>query len=97
MDWKFDQAPDVACITCRAVMAGYPILVVTHYEDDHSWSFMDGTPIDMTATLMVAMSEVAVRHPDIDEISSLPPGWSATRVVVGGPWSKQQDNWDADL
>jgi hypothetical protein len=36
MDWKFDQAPNVVCITCQSVIAGNPVLVVTHYEEDHS-------------------------------------------------------------
>jgi hypothetical protein len=34
-DCPFDQAPNVAAITSRQVMKlGYPILFVTHYEDD---------------------------------------------------------------
>jgi hypothetical protein len=92
MSWKFDQAPNVACVTCRSVIEGHPVLVVTHYEDDHSWSFMDGTPVDMETAMMVAMSEVVARHPDLQEIAALPPGWSATRIAVGEPWSKKHDD-----
>jgi hypothetical protein len=96
MVWNFDQAPNVACMTCRSVIAGHPVLIATHYEDDHSWGFMDGTPTDMAAALVVAMSEVIDRHPDLDEIASLPPGWSATRAAVGEPWLKQQDDWGSE-
>jgi hypothetical protein len=97
MTWKFDQAPNVACITCRSVLAGQPVLVATHYEDDHSWGFMDGALTDMTTALVVAMSEVLDRHPDLDEIADIPPGWSATRVAVGEPWSKQRDDWGSEV
>ena len=90
MTWKFDQAPNVACITCGSVMAGHPVLVATHYEDDHSWGFLDGMPPDMAKALVVAMSSVVGRHPDLDEITDLPPGWSATRTAVGEFWVRQR-------
>jgi hypothetical protein len=31
MIWKFDETPNVACITCQSVMDGHPILVAAHY------------------------------------------------------------------
>ena len=96
MTWKFDQAPNVACIACRSVFEGHPLLVVTHYEDDHSWAFMDGEPFEGATALVVAMSEVVDRHPDLDEIAGLPPGWSATRAAVGQPWSKHKDDWGSE-
>lgn len=95
MSWKFDQAPTVACITCQSVIDGHPVLIVTHYEDDGSWAFMNEAPTDMAMALVVAMSEVIERHPYLEEIASLPPGWSATRVASGQPWTKYQDGWDA--
>jgi hypothetical protein len=34
-DWPFDQEPNVAAISTRQVIElDYPILLVTHYEDD---------------------------------------------------------------
>jgi hypothetical protein len=93
MTWKFDQAPNIACITCRSVVEGNSVLVATHYEDDHSWAFLDGQTFDPADALIVAMSEVLDLHPDLDEIANLPPGWSATRVGIGEPWSKRQEDW----
>lgn len=93
MGWKFDQAPNAACITSRSVIAGHPVLVATRYEDDNSWAFMDGLSFDTATALVVAMSEVLDRYPDLEEIADLPPGWSATRVTVNAPWSKQKDDW----
>ncbi len=74
-------------------MNGQPVLVVTHYEEDHSWAFLDGRPFDPSAALVVSMSEVVDRHPELVEIASLPPGWSAQRSAVGLPWAKEQDKW----
>lgn len=93
MDWKFDQAPNVACITVRSVIDGAPVLLVTHYEDDHSWAFMDGEAHDTMDALVVAMAEVLNVHPELQEIADLPPGWSASRGAVGEPWSTSLDDW----
>jgi hypothetical protein len=91
MTWLFDQAPNVACIAHRSVMIGKPVLVVTHYEDDHSWAFLDGGQFDPADAMVVAMSEVVDRHPDLVEIANLPPGWSASRASVSQPWETQED------
>jgi hypothetical protein len=96
MTWKFDQAPNVACITCRSVIEGQPVLVVTHYEVDHSWAFLDGEPVDRSEALIVAMSEVVARHSDLAEIAVLPPGWSASRATIGDVWLKTQDDWTVE-
>ncbi|WP_312796030.1 hypothetical protein [Tianweitania sp.] len=89
--WTFDQPRNVACITCRPVLDGQPVLVVTHYKDDHSWAFLNGSEPDNATALLVAMSTVVDRHPDLHDISDLPPGWSAKRDAAGQPWSMRQD------
>ena len=96
MTWMFDQAPNVACITSRSVVAGAPVLVATHYEDDHSWAFFDGQAFDPEQAIVVAMSEVLDAHPELQEIAGLPPGWTANRTAVGEPWSQQQDHFEQD-
>ena len=93
MTWPFDQAPNVACIATRAVMDGAPVLVVTHYDDDHSWAFTDGSANDLAQAMVVAMSHVLDRHPELEDIASLPPGWSARRTTVGQPWSIERSDW----
>ena len=67
--------------------------MVTHYEDDHSWAFIDGKPFDPTAALLVSMSEVVDRHPELVELASLPPGWSVHRSGVGLSWCQERDVW----
>ena len=85
MSWPFDQAPNVACITCRSVIDGAPVLLVTHYEDDHSWAFLDGNVFDEGAAMVVAMKTVVERDPALAEIADLPPGWTATALVSAPP------------
>jgi len=97
MTWLFDQAPNAACIASSTVMAGAPVLVVTHYEEDHSWAFLDGQSFDPSEATVVAMSTVIDLHPELSELASLPPGWTASRAVADGVWSKRQDLWAPNL
>lgn len=90
-DWRFDQERGVACITCRSVLAGSHVLMVTHYEDDHSWAFLDGEDSDPDSAMVVAMSTVIDLHPELEDISDLPPGWSASRPAVGRQWTTWED------
>ena len=96
MTWTFDQAPHVACITSRSVLTGSPVLVVTRYEDDGSWAFMDAGPFDTANAMLVAMSTVLDRHPELMEIAELPPGWSATRNDANAPWLMEKDDFGSD-
>jgi hypothetical protein len=96
MNWKFDQGPKVACITSSSIMAGASVLSVTHYEDDHSWAFLDGQEFDPDAALVVSMSEVIDMHPDVVEIADLEPGWTATRASIDQPWVRQLDDFDEE-
>lgn len=96
MPWKFDQAQNVACITCQSVVDGSPVLLVTHYEDDHSWAFLDGLTFNPKRALVVAMSEVIDQHRYLQEIATLAPGWTATRSSLVAPWTFQQDQRDVE-
>jgi hypothetical protein len=97
MTWMFDQAPNVACVTSKKIVAGEPVLVVTHYEDDHSWAFLDGSEFDPADALVVAMSEVLELHPELHELAPLlQPGWSARRIGIGHAWIAERDDWGED-
>jgi hypothetical protein len=91
MSWLFDQDPDVACIASTAVVNGAPVMIATHYEDDHSWAFLDGQEVDLDDALVVAMSTVLDLHPELDDVADLPPGWTTSRSSVGAAWVKQRD------
>ncbi|HEY4202820.1 MAG TPA: hypothetical protein VGM83_19895 [Devosiaceae bacterium] len=88
MTWPFDQARNVACLSSRAVIAGAPPLVVTHYEDDHSWAFLAGE--EASEPVVVAMSRVIDLYPELLQLADLPPGWTATRDAADRPWHRRR-------
>jgi len=93
--WPFDQAPNVAAITSTHITKdGDPILLVTHYEDDHSWGFQSGKPIETKDGQLVAMKTIVELDPTVMQIADLPPGWSAERDAVAADWRKYKDDWD---
>jgi hypothetical protein len=77
--WPFDQAPNVAAISTRQVIElDYPILLVTHYEDDDSWAFLCGTTEDYKKDgRVIGMGEAVARDESLRLVADLPPGWSA--------------------
>ena len=92
--WPFDQAPNVAAVTSTHITKdGADILLVTHYDDDHSWGFQSGLDVTMADAQVVSMKTIFTIDPTIAEIADLEPGWSAEREHVGGPWKKYKDEW----
>lgn len=86
-DWPFDQAPNVAAITTVNVLERRaPILVVTHYDDDDSWAFLCGLTDDEEDGRVIGMGEALRLDPTLRGIANLPPGNTARRDRVGGPW-----------
>jgi hypothetical protein len=91
--WPFDQAPDVAAITTRFVLdEGLPILLVTHYSDDHSWAFVCGTTNETDDGRVISMRQVLRLDATLRDVADLPPGWSASRARVGGDWHRTRDS-----
>ena len=93
-DWPFDQGPNVAVITSTHITKDrLPILLVTHYEDDHSWGFQSGNPVTTKDAQIVGMKEIINLDPSVKEIADLLPGWSATREDVGKEWKREKNDW----
>ncbi len=91
--WPFDQAENVAALTTRQVLnEGLPVLRVVHYSDDHSWAFTCGTTDDPADGLVVSMRYIVEIDPTLMEIATLPPGWGASREVVGTLWNRYELN-----
>jgi len=87
----------VAAVTSiHIVKEGLPVLIVTHYEDDHSWGFQSGLPVTTADAQVVAMSEMMELDPTVSEVADLPPGWSAVRQAFGGEWKLTKDEWPDD-
>jgi hypothetical protein len=89
-DWPFDQPPNVAAITVRAVLEGAPILLVAHDEDDEGWQFLDGFTLDADDGRVIGMGSALRRDPSLREIADLPPGWTARREAPGKPWVRER-------
>ncbi|MEM8882788.1 MAG: hypothetical protein AAGD14_01815 [Planctomycetota bacterium] len=91
--WPFDQAPSVAAITTAGVLEqGLPVLVVQHYEDDHSWSFLCGTTNASKDARIVGMGQALEIDPTLASIADLPLGWIAQRAAVGAEWRREPDD-----
>jgi hypothetical protein len=85
--WPLDQGPNVGAITTKQVIEqGLPILLVTHYADDHSWAFVCGTTDLVEDGRVIAMKEALRRDPTLLMIADLPPGTSARRERVASVW-----------
>lgn len=94
-EWIWDQTEDTATLTTKQVVEqGLPVLVVTHYADDHSWAFTCGVTDNPDDALVVAMETVVNLDPTLSEVADLEPGWSAFRDSVGAPWEFEEDDDD---
>jgi len=90
-DWPFDQEKNAAAVTTLNVMEnGLPVLVVTHYADDHSWAFLCGTTNQAADGRVISMGEVLELDPTLKSIADLPPGWMAWREKVGSLWKRDR-------
>lgn len=97
LPWPFDQAPNVAAVTSTHITwQRLPILLVTHYEDDHSWGFQSGLPFITADAQIVAMKTIMEIDPSVAEIAGLSPGHSAARESIGGEWKITKDEWPSD-
>src|SRR5262245_13337265 len=89
-NWPFDDPPNVATITTRQVLEeGYPILLVTHGEDDDSWQILCGTTNDPNDGSVVGLDCMYSRDPSIGELADLPLGWRAFRKSENAPWNRE--------
>jgi hypothetical protein len=91
-EWPFDQAANVMAVSDAAVFdEGAPVLMVSHYSEDHSWAFLSGRPFAVERGKLVRMSTVLRHDPSLRSVADLQPGWTATRAHVGEPWVYRAD------
>jgi hypothetical protein len=88
--WPFDQPPNCAVITVKAIMSGeLPILFVSHDEDDHGWQFLSGKLVSKEDASVVALREIVELDPSILTLGDLPPGWIAKRRSANAAWERK--------
>ena len=73
-DWPFDQPPDAAAISVRAVLDGAPILLVSHDADDEGWQFLDGNEVDLDQAVLISMARAVGLDPSLREVADMLPG-----------------------
>lgn len=85
----FDEDPNLGVITTSVVLAGAPILLVTHDDDDGGWQFLCGTTNDPADGRIVALRHVVERDPTVLELVDLPLGWVAHRASCDEVWIRE--------
>lgn len=88
-DWPFDQLPNTAAITVRAIVEGDPILHVSHDEDDHGWQFLDGRDVVVEEGRLISMANALDLDPTLRVIADLPLGWIAWRENASAAWVRE--------
>ncbi len=96
-DWPFRDPKNTASCTCKHVMnEGKAILSVGHDYSDGTWVFLDDSDHSREELVLVGISEVASKHPDILQLADLPAGWQATRDGAGKPWERNMQGNNLD-
>lgn len=85
----FDEDPRLGVVTTAAVLAGAPILMVSHDEDDGGWQFLCGTTNASEDGRIVHLEEIVATDSTVTEVADLPLGWIAYRTAVGGEWKRE--------
>src|SRR5262245_600993 len=88
-DWPFPDPQNVAVITLKRIInAGYPILYVSHDEDDGVWQFLDSGIVETDDAMLVGLGTIVKHDPSIKEVGDLPLGWSAWRSTPEDSWQR---------
>jgi hypothetical protein len=89
-NWPFDQPPNCAVVTVKAIISReLPILYVSHDEDDHGWQFLSDNSVSMEDASVVALREILELDPSILKLADLPAGCVATRRRVHSEWERK--------
>ena len=85
----FAENPRLGVLTTAAVLAGSPILMVSHDEDDAGWQFLCGTTNEPADGRIVHLEKIVTMDPTVIEVADLPLGWVAFRGTVGSDWHRE--------
>jgi hypothetical protein len=66
-----------------------PILLVGHDADDKMWHLIGPTSADLARGRVGHLWHAVDEDPTLVDVLDLPPGHSAYRTHVGGPWTRQ--------
>jgi hypothetical protein len=85
--FKFREAKDLGIFTTRQWLElDHPILTVVH-DTDGDWQFLTGDQMPEDIRL-VALEQMVLRDPTLNEAFDLDYGYSLDREFVGGEWTR---------
>ncbi len=84
--FPFREAPDTAALTCCHVLAGAPILHVTHDAEDGMWQFLCGGEHDASEARVIALREAYALDASVGQLAKMPCGCAAQRSSKRGKW-----------
>ena len=85
----FDYSDRVKVYTTRQVInAGWPVLVVSHDEEDGEWQFHWGGPLRIAEMKKVTLSRILELDPSLAGLTDLPVGWWAHRNSPEQKWER---------
>lgn len=85
--WPFKEPTNAAAFTSEKVFRDDAPVLVAFRDYDGEWQFLHGDLTDEDECVLICLGCAFQRDPTIAELASLPPGWFATRSLVGGSWS----------
>jgi hypothetical protein len=77
---------------------GWPILLVSHDEDDEGWQFIngEGDTHDVSDLMYVHAKHMVALDPGLVALTDLPLGWQAVRDTRDDTWSREPTPPDED-
>ena len=86
----FNENPRLGVLTTAPVLAGAPIMMVSHDADDGGWQFLCGTTTDPADGRIIHLQEVVDMDPSLTVLADLPRGWVAFRTSIHGEWMRER-------
>jgi hypothetical protein len=94
-DFKFRESKNLGIITTRQWLdLNQPILRVVH-DDEGDWQFLTGDQV-LADGRVVALEQMVIRDPTLNELFNLEYGEAADRTEVGGRWTRTKLNEEED-
>lgn len=85
--FRFDEAPHAAVMTCRHIIAGAPIVFVSH-DVEGDWQFLcEQEAHESGDLLIVGLEHLTDRDPSINDVASMCTGHHAERANRTAPWT----------
>lgn len=96
-DWPFEDPPNVAVFTTKAVVRrGEWESYVRHDEEDGAWIFLSNAGFSERDASLVGLGEMLRRDASLSLLADLPYGWQAERVARDAPWIRSEADREAE-